>query len=178
MTSTESLVVTQTLRLPRGLWQDLEETVIQQDRAFLGEVARSLGLPVQEVLRRCLGTGAQQTVPVLWAPATATRLDVCPWWECHGEGMWRRCPRLRLSPTLPCNIHERCTPCPLARLDSDPVIRELPWVQPVTWNNSVYWIDPTDPDAAARREDGTVETDFQFRFIEFKGRRTLVARPW
>ena len=149
--------------------------MIQQDRAFLSEVARSLGLPVQEVLRRCLGTGAQQPVPVLWAPSTSTHVDVCPWWECHGDGLWRRCPRLRLSSTLPCNIHERCTPCPLARLDSDPIISDLPWVQPITWNNRVYWIDPANPDAAARREDGAVETEFKFRYIDFRGKQILVA---
>jgi hypothetical protein len=170
-------MITQTFRLPRGLWQDLEETVIHQDRAFLSDVARSLGLPVQEVLRRCLGTGAQQPVPVLWAPSSSTTLPTCPWWECHGEGLWRRCPRLRLSPTLPCNIHERCTPCPLARLDSDPVIRDLPWSHPITWNNRVYWIDPTNSDTFAYREDGSIETDFRFRYVNFRGRRILFAAP-
>ena len=36
------------LRIPHGLWKDLEDTVIQQDRQFLTEVARNLGLPVKE----------------------------------------------------------------------------------------------------------------------------------
>lgn len=167
------IVTTKTLRLPRSLWQDLEETVIQQDRQFLTEVARTLGLPPSEVLRRCLGTGAPQVVPILWAnPLEAgTVPEVCPWWECHGEGLWRRCPRLRLASTLPCQFHERCTPCPRARLDSDPIIRALPVVQPVRWQGSLYWISPADPDIPPFREDGTVDLDGNFRQIGFRGEK-------
>jgi hypothetical protein len=165
------IVTTKTLRLPRSLWQDLEETVIQQDRQFLTEVARTLGLPVPEVLRRCLGSGAPQPVPILWTNPVEVGgpPEVCPWWECHGEGLWRRCPRLRLSSTLPCQIHERCTPCPLARLDSDPVIRALPVVQPVRWEGSLYWINPADPDIPPFREDGTVDSLGRFQRIHFRG---------
>jgi hypothetical protein len=173
-TSSEACILTtKTLRLPRSLWQDLEETVIQQDRQFLTEVARELGLPVAEVLRRCLGTGALQPVPVLWTnPLEAgTVPEVCPWWECHGEGLWRRCPRLRLASTLPCQIHERCTPCPLARTDRDPVIRALPVVQPVRWQGSLYWINPADPDAPPFHEDGTVDLLGRFRQVTFRGER-------
>ena len=46
MTSLDSASQLVTFRIPRGLWRDLEETVIQQDRQFLSEVARQLGLPV------------------------------------------------------------------------------------------------------------------------------------
>ena len=159
----------QTLRIPRGLWNDLEETVIQQDRLFLTEVARSLGLPLQEVLRRCLGTGAPQPCPVLWMPLNTQEPDACPWWECHGS-LWRRCPRVRLSPTLPCAIHERCTPCPLARLDDDPVIRALPWRIPVRVGNRCLWVDPTGQ-APTLREDGYPETEGVVRWITHRGAR-------
>jgi hypothetical protein len=164
---------TLSLRIPRGLWNDLEETIIHQDRQFLTEVARSLGLPVPEVLRRCLGTGAPQIVPLLWSDPKTDEPDQCPWWECHGDGLWRRCPRLRLSATLPCQIHERCTPCPLARLHSDPVIQDLPFFLPVRMGDRLYWVDPTGV-GSPYREDGTVETEFTFRRITHKGRRIWV----
>jgi hypothetical protein len=158
-----------TLRIPRNLWKDLEETVIQQDRQFLSEVARSLGLPVPEVLRRCLGTGVPQPMPVLWCLPTSEEPSCCPWWECHGDGLWRRCPRLRVANTLPCAIHERCVPCPLARLDSDPHIRALGWRVPVRHEDVLYWVDP-DGAAAPFTEDGTVVTDRTFRRIRNRNR--------
>ena len=160
-----SSIVLQTFRIPRGLWDDLEATVIQQDRQFLSEVARQLGLPVPEVLRRCLGTsGVSHPTPVLWAPSTSTDPEPCPWWECHGDGLWRRCPRIRLSSTLPCQIHERCTPCPLARLNTDPYIRALPTRIPVRWADELYWVDPTGAHPPFR-EDGSVEDRGVFKQI-------------
>jgi hypothetical protein len=140
------------MRIPRGLWADLEETVIQQDRQFLSEVARSLGLPVPEVLRKCLGTGGTSTpCPVLWAPTTFLEggeevRPTCPWWECHGGSLWRPCPRIRLSPSLPCAIHERCVPCPLTRLGNDPELVSLPRMLPATKGEGepLYWYDPAE----------------------------------
>lgn len=180
MTS-ESLCTFQTLRLPRGLWRDLEETVIQQDRQFLTFMARELGLPVQDVLRRCLGTGAPQAVPVLWMPhgateeaeddadeETAAAAAVCPWWERHGDGLWRRCPRLRLSATLPCQIHERCTPCPLARLDSDPHLADIPVYKPIRHKGCLYWYDPMDSTAPVYGEDGSREPGVRIRRVRRK----------
>jgi hypothetical protein len=164
----------QTLRIPRGLWADLEETVIQQDRQFLSEVARSLGLPVAEVLRRCLGTGAPTSIPVLWTDPT-TDPCACPWWECHGDGLWRRCPRQRLSATLPCPIHERSTPCPMSRPDKDPVIRALRRVVPVLWNDELFWVDPSGVEPAFR-EDGTTDTEGTFQQIKDDDGQLVWAR--
>lgn len=136
--------------------------MIQQDRQFLTEVARSLGLPVQDVLRRCLGTTGT-AVPTLWSsPELDTFSDLCPWWECHGSGLWRRCPRLRLAPAVPCQIHERSVPGPLLRINSDPHIVDLPWYTPVTWNDNLYWVDPTG-DGRAFHEDGRLVTGGTFR---------------
>lgn len=157
-----------TLRIPRGLWKDLEETVIQQDRQFLSEVARSLGLPVAEVLRRVLGTGAPQPMPVLWCNPHETATEepaACPWWECHGDGLWRRCPRLRVAGTLPCAIHERSVPCPMTRLDDDPLIKALGWLTPVQWEGALYWVDAANPNATPFREDGTAVPELTFRRI-------------
>jgi hypothetical protein len=162
-----------TLRIPRGLWADLEETVIQQDRQFLSEVARSLGLPVQEVLRRCLGTGATTSIPTLWTDGSEP--TACPWWECHGDGLWRRCPRQRLTAKMPCPIHERSTPCPLARPDTDPVIRALRRVEPVLWNDELFWVDPTGAEPAFR-EDGTVDTEGHFIRATLKGKPVWLRR--
>ena len=169
-----TVMQTQTLRIPRGLWEDLQSTVLQQDRQFLTEVARTLGLPVPEVLRRCLGAGAPTAVPLLWSDPKTDEPDQCPWWECHGDGLWRRCPRLRLSATLPCQIHERCTPCPLARLHSDEVIQAMPFYMPVRRGALLYWVDPTGV-APPYREDGTVETEGRFKSIGVRGG---AAREW
>ena len=164
MTIPSSLVSLQTLRIPRGLWADLETCVLQQDRLFLTDVARTLGLPVPEVLRRCLGSGVTQAVPVLWSDPKTNEPEQCPWWECHGDGLWRRCPRLRLSGTLPCQIHERCTPCPLARLHSDPELLDMPFFLPVRHGSQLYWVDPTG-EQLPFREDGTLEATLRFKRI-------------
>lgn len=168
--TTNGELLQQTLRLPRGLWADLEDTVILHDRQFLTEVARSLGLPVGDVLRRCLGTGAPQAVPVLWGACAGA--ERCPWWECRGY-LWRPCPRPRLSPTLPCAIHERSTPCPLALLETDPYIRQLPTYSPVRHEGVLYWWDPTGA-GPVLCEDGSVVPDVEIRRCDFRGRSVLV----
>lgn len=170
-----------TMRLPRGLLQDLEETIIQQDRQFLTEVGKSMGLSRPEIntmLRRVLGLGAPQTIPVLWAPPEKPSTDddsededdeeetppdtFCPWWECRGEGLWRRCPRHRIAPHLPCPIHERAVPCPLTRLGTDPYIQALPKLQPIEHDGRIFWIGPYGE--PCYNEDGTLPTDGTIRF--------------
>ncbi len=170
-------ITSQTLRIPKGMWDDLEQSVIQQDRLFLTEVARSLGLPVQEVIRKCLGTsGASTVVPVLWMPPESDDAECCPWWECHGEGLWRRCPRARLSPTMPCYMHERFTPCPLTRLQSDPYIKALPWRIPWRRDGTLYWIDP-DRKTYPLHEDGRIESNYLCRVIDHRGTQTVLWYP-
>ena len=159
-----------TLRIPRGLWHDLEDTVYQQDRQFLTEVARTLGLPPAEVIRRCIGTGGTKTtVPVLWTLPSSEDPVACPYWECHGDGLWRRCPRHRLSPSMPCTVHERgSTGTPRSCLFSDPVLGELPWRVPVRRENGeLFWGDPTG-NAPPFRENGTVEPTLMFRKSRFR----------
>jgi hypothetical protein len=161
------------LRIPRGLWDDLISATAQQDEQFLTEVARSLGLDPREVKAKCLYVPPPAdrpnarivplaTVPVLLGPPIAGR---CPWWECHGEGLWRRCPRARLTKTLPCAIHERSTPCPLTRLDNDPIIRALPTYKPIRHKGHLYWYNPADLTEAPFREDGVREHGVRIVFL-------------
>lgn len=173
-TTTSNDIIKQTLRLPRGLWSDLEETVILYDRQFLTEVARSLGLPVGDVLRRCLGTGAPQTVPILWGScADAEEKGArCPWWECRGY-LWRPCPRPRLTASLPCAIHERSTPCPLALLDTDPYLRKLPTYEPLQHEGDLYWWDPKGT-LPLLTEDGISIDDVTIRRCKYRGKDVLV----
>ena len=151
----------QTLRIPRGLWTDIEETVIQQDRQFLTEVARSLGLPVPEVLRRCLGTGAPHAI--LTGSADT---EICPWWNLSVDGLWQPCGRLRLTPTSPCQLHQ--IPGSAALGSS---LSHLPTLQPVKYNGEIYWIG----DDVVYRENGRVESDIQFKFIDHQGQRICIA---
>ena len=159
-----------TLRIPRGLWKDLEESVIQQDRQFLTEVARSLGLPVGEVLRKVLGTGAPQLVQILTAAEDA---DICPWWDRIGDGLWRPCRRQRMSGSQPCQIHTRSASS-AARLGADPYVVNLPVLQPVLHGGTIYWVSD-DPDMSVYREDGTIVCDRTFKRITFHGQRMWVA---
>ena len=193
MTSAAPLDPFTTLRLPRGILEDLQETVIQQDRQFLTEVGLSMGLTRQEItamIRTVLGTGAPQAIPVLWAPPAWDPTDTddtddaearpykhfCPWWERHGEGLWRRCPRHRIGPQLPCPIHERSLPCPLTRLYTDPVIRELPLLHPVTHDGRLYWTRDA-PAAPCYNEDGTIPTEGTIHYVTFRGERVASWRP-
>jgi hypothetical protein len=161
-----------TLRIPRGLWKDLEETVIQQDRQFLTEVARSLGLPVKDTLRLCLGTGAPQVIPVLWG--STKEEEQCPWWELYGEGLWRPCPRLRLTSTHPCQKHAAAAAVATSRLSTDPFIQALPLYHPVRHDGVIYWINRAEP-AVAYTEDG-LQTE-GFRYIKHRGKRGLWKLP-
>jgi len=158
----------QTLRIPRGLWADLEESVIHQDRQFLTEVARALGLPVGEVLKKCLAP--QATVCLI---GTCDELTQCPWWQRSTDGMWRACGRLRLTPDSPCQLHKHAKAGPLTRLAADLV--DLPILQPVNHDGIIYWMSD-DPEANTYREDGTIST-LEFKYIEHRGQRTLVAKP-
>jgi hypothetical protein len=165
-----------TLRLPRGFLQDFEETVIQFDRQFLTEVGLSLGMTraaIAPLIRQVLGTGAPQPVLALLAPPIAEEAPAfCPWWECRGDNFWRRCPRHRVSPSLPCSIHERAVPCPLTRLDSDPFFRDAPFLQPMEFENRIYWVNSGG--TRCYNEDGTLSTDGVIRFQMADGELTPV----
>jgi hypothetical protein len=154
----------QTLRIPRGLWTDLEETVIQQDRQFLTEVARSLGLSVPEVLRKCLGTGAPQTVQVLTADC-----DQCPWWSREGN-LWRPCPRQRLTPTSACQMHGTTTET--QQLGSSPLLASIPTATPVQYNGEIYWLHESEQ--IVFNEAGLQEPTLAFKFIDHRGQRICV----
>lgn len=160
------------MRIPKGLWDDLEETVIHQDRLFLTDVARSCGLPVQEVLKRCLGTGSLQSVPTLWIPPESSE-EACPWYDCHGGNLWKRCTRMRLSPSLPCYKHERTVRSAVNRTHDDPFIRSLPSFVPVRRNGILYWVDPSRK-GATLHEDGSPVMDGEIRFTTYNGRRVAI----
>lgn len=152
------------LRLPRGLIADLEEVIIFQDRQFLTEVGQHLGLSRPEIatlIRRVLGTGAEQSIPVLWGPIEIP--EKCPWWDCHGENLWRKCSRYRISPSLPCVVHERSVPCPLSRPDSDPFLSNLPYCISVTHKGRVFWV--SESPHICLNEDGTAPQDGLIMFI-------------
>jgi hypothetical protein len=159
-----------TLRIPKGSWDDLEQTLIQFDRQFLSEVARTLGLPVTEALRRCLGSGAATPLPVLWTPHEEEMEDRCPWWSATGA-LWRPCQRLRLAPTLPC-IHHECASSS-NRLASDPFILGLPKRWPVRFRDQLLWADPEGLEPALH-EDGRPELEGRFRFTHHQGRRVAI----
>jgi hypothetical protein len=155
------------LRIPRGLWDDLEESVIKQDRAFLIEVARSLGLPVQDVLRKCLG-GAPTSVPVLWMHDYQGDIDICPWATLQGS-LWFPCQRKRLSPNLPCCVHERDK----GRLTSDLVglLRRIP----VRHKRHIYWVDPAGEEPPLKEDGSVAEGSFLIR--KHKGQTIAVYKP-
>ena len=153
------------LRIPRGLWDDLETSVIKQDRQFLTEVARSLGLPVQDVLRKCL-VGRPTCVPTLWLNHDDP--EGCPWYSARGS-LWFRCERKRLSPNLPCCVHER--PSHHNKLKTDPVIQEAVRYLPVLRQGVLYWVSP---DGYAVHEDGSPKEGGIFILTTHKGKRIAI----
>jgi len=147
----------QMLRLPRGLWDDLEQTIINMDRAFLTMIARELGLSVKEVLQKCLGaSGSPQAVLI-----AADTLDKCPWCDRHGDGLWIPCHRQRLQPSRPCQFHER--PGPNSSLLMDYSLGKFFSI--IDRQGRVYWTSD-EPDADIFREDGTLETELRFEFYK------------
>lgn len=162
-----------TFRIPKGSHDDLTETLIQFDRQFLTEIARSLGLPIPEVIRRCLGSGAATPIPVLWAPHPTEDdedLPKCPWWTATGS-LWRPCQRLRLAPTLACLHHESTSK--RGRLATDPFILGLPKRWPVRFRDQLLWADPEGIEPALH-EDGRPMSEGRFRFTEHQGRRVAI----
>lgn len=151
--------MTTMLRMPRGLWADLETTIIQQDRQFLTEVARALGLPVADVIKRCLGTGAPQAVLV-----GETETDPCPWWNKIGY-LWKPCGRARLTATTPCPVHTHSKPSPTLCLGSDDQLAAVEVAKPFIWNGDLYWC----AESSTVREDG-IAVPFSFKQIEHRGK--------
>ena len=161
------------MRIPRGLWADLEQTIIHQDRQFLTDVARSLGLPVAEVLRKCLGTGAPQKVAVLSGSPTDDP-GVCPWWARSEHGLWRPCARRRLSPTLACEAHLHTKTDTHHCLGSDESLTTLTTLQCVRYNKELYWFFADASSPRVYREDGSIATGISFKFTNFRGRRICI----
>lgn len=129
----------ETLRIPRGLWADLEQTVIQQDRQFLTEVARTLGLDQKEVLRKCLGTsGTSTAVTCLVGEETES---LCPfYYRSINSYLWTPCCRIRTSLTTPCALHTFTVPSSLLIHKDSPAFTCLPVVKPVSFNEKLYWV--------------------------------------
>ena len=155
----QTLQTLQTLRLPKGLWADVEATVIKHDRQFLTEVARSLSLPVSDVLRRCLGTGANQPVAMIHSEDPSA----CPWWDCT-NGLWSPCSHLRLTPTTPCERHRRPAGSVLTS-----GTKGIPEATPVSYDGEIYWVTPDQVWA----EDGT-DSPHRFKFVHHRGQRICV----
>jgi hypothetical protein len=158
-----------TLRIPQGLWNDLETSIIKKDQQFLKEVARSLGLPIQDVLRKCL-TGKPTQVPVLWMNHDDPQQ--CPWYTSRGS-LWFPCQRKRLSPNLPCCIHER--PSENTCLNTDPILQSAIRRIPVTRNKCLYWVDPQS--GSALHENGMLDSSGIFIITLFKGKRIAIWKP-
>lgn len=153
-----------TVRMPYGLWDDFQEALIIQGRAWLKEVARELGLPAADVIRLCIGkSGTPQAVLISPEPQ-----EQCPWFNCLGDGLWYPCQRQRLRPTGPCQFHER--PCDQSQslLSADGLGFGV--VYPYSFNGKIYWT-ADEPDATVFREDGTVETEFRIAFFNDDGER-------
>lgn len=153
------------LRIPRGLWNDLETSVIKQDKQFLIEVARSLGLPIKDVLSKCL-VGRPTCVPTLWLNHDDP--EGCPWYSARGS-LWFRCERKRLSPNLPCCIHER--PSQANLLGTDQIIQTAVRCLPVRREGVLYWVRP---DGTAVHEDGSPKEGGIFIMSSHKGRRIAI----
>lgn len=155
-------MTTQSVRMPYGLWDDLQEALIIQGRAWLKEVARELGLPAADLILLCIGkSGVPQAVLIAAEPQ-----EQCPWFNCLGDGLWYPCQRQRLRPTAPCQFHER----PSDQIHCSLSVDGLGFVYPYSFNGKIYWT-ADEPDAAVFREDGTVETAFRIAFFNDDGER-------
>ena len=161
----------ETLRIPRGLWNDLQETVIQQDRQFLTEVARSLGLPIQDVLKRCLGSGVSTALQTLVGDDTES---TCPWSVKTG-GLWSPCTRLRQSPTSACYIHANAQRSDSVCLTEDPAMSAIPTAIPISFENRIYWWCPSDLEVPVYNEDGSPASGITFAYVDINGRPVCVC---
>lgn len=146
------------IRIPRGLWDDLEQTVIYMDRQIVAAIARELGLNVAETIRRILGTGSPQLVMI-----SAEPLDPCPWYDLVGGTRWRPCIRQRMGPTRPCQFHERPGPKHALMVDAEEI-------EPFIVDDRIYWTSDVK-DNITYREDGTIETEFKILFFNDDGVR-------
>jgi hypothetical protein len=147
------------LRLSRELVNDLNDTIIQMEIQFLKEVARDLGLPIQEVLKRCMGMGAMQAMLI-----GDDETEPCPWWSRSADGLWQPCRRLRLTPTTPCSVHASTKPSSHCCLGSDDRLTTVQEAIPLLWEGTVYWSTPE----ATFREDG-VCVPLTFKRIQHQG---------
>jgi len=177
MTTPEPELTMETLRIPRGLWNDLEETVIAQDKQFLRMVAKELGLNPNDVIQKCLGkTGETKRIPCLLAGEEVESL--CPWFTRGGplDLVWTPCGRLRMSATTACPIHKHSRPSSCCALNSSPTIQALPTLTPILYQESLYWAlfdEDNKRTIEVFREDDSLETGLQFFWVTFKDERVL-----
>lgn len=168
----------ETLRIPRGLFADLEQTVVQQDRQFLTEVARTLGLDPKEVIRKCLGTTGSSTAIVCLTGEETESL--CPFYFRSPESyLWSPCSRVRTSKTSPCALHTFNLPSPFLIHKDSPAFTCLPVVEPVSFNEKIYWVlydEDRKQTTMVFNEDGSI-SNLSFKWFRWKegGGKLLVA---
>lgn len=140
-----------TRRMPVGVHEHIQAICARQDQQFIHDVAKILGVPVNEMRRKVLG--------VLGAP-TLVIADASPWWvntQCPimkltDGGMWIRC----------CNMSEAHGTCWRHRFTKGPLFHEKQFSElmkrtPFRYDNEMYWVAE---DGSVLDATGTTEMDF------------------
>lgn len=169
----------ETLRIPRGLWKDLEDTIIESDKKFLEEISRTLGLNKNEVFAHCGygkgGGGERKSIPCCILGIEQDDSDEklrCPWYSKIGH-IWEPCIHLRMSESTPCPLHIFTNPSNKYALRNSPFIQSLPVVQKIFYNDDLYWVLFNGKQTThVFREDGTLDETLKFRWIKSPDRLT------
>jgi len=129
-------------RIPALLWESLQDLCFKQDRQFVQDVSRIIGVPVDDIRKRVLGVRGTKT---------AVLVEEGPYWakkQCcgmvHEDVFWKRCGFVSEANGF-CWTHQ--DPAPL-RYD-DPSFATLPTLSPYRLEGAVVWV----------RKDGTVYTE-------------------
>ena len=129
-------------RIPLGLWDSLQEVCAQNDRRFIKDVARIIGVDASDIRKRVFGVrGIQTTVAVEDGPWWSAAQ--CPVMTKQVGCMWQRC-TANCSPSGFCWDHRTFRPSDFLKLHTDSFFQSLDKRHPYMYNDEVVWVSEKD----------------------------------
>ena len=137
-------------RIPLGLWDSLQEVCAQNDRRFIKDVARIIGVDASDIRKRVFGVrGIQTTVAVEDGPWWSAAQ--CPVMSKQVGSMWQRC-TANCSPCGFCWDHRSFRPSDMLKLHTDSYFQTLDKRHPYMYNDEVVWVSEKDGSVMIRGE--------------------------
>jgi len=131
----------QTQHIPAALWKSLQDICWTQDRKFIQDVSRIIGVDSADVMRRVVGRRGEPNIVLV---------DKDPWWmgtQCtimerglDGGKLWRRCNKLGESNSYCWNHRNFTKPSAFIKKVGDSYFDRLLKRYPVRVLDEIVWV--------------------------------------